>query len=56
MQTQPSVLPASLTSWHTSLPVPAPVHGVVHVPLSATPAAQGAGVAGAAKHPGKGLS
>jgi hypothetical protein len=45
MHTQPSILPASVVKVHTSLPVPAPLHGVAHEPLSATPAAQAGGEA-----------
>jgi hypothetical protein len=45
MHTHPSSFPASVVKVHTSFPVPAPLHGVVHEALSATPAAQAGGEA-----------
>jgi hypothetical protein len=56
MHTHPSSFPASVVSVHTSLPVPAPLQGVVQAVLSATPAAQVGGAAAGWKHPGSGLS
>jgi hypothetical protein len=45
MHTQPSSFPASLMMVHTSFPVPLPLQGVVHVPLSAVVGSQAGGVA-----------
>jgi hypothetical protein len=45
MHTHPTDLPASVIIVHTSLPVPFPLQGVVHGPLSTTVASHAGGLA-----------